>query len=251
MAMRSLRQILVELVFEHVVQMAEGLLLGHHSDVILASVGDQICDLGRGQRAARRRGQRLIGIEQRVLEVGRVDVDLECGEDANLVLLEFKRGKRAAREIVVDAPIFHCRPVARCARGQHAGRAGQRQQLLESLHAVKDTCAAGADNGGLVRFDEENVALRFHYRVKGKIGARQSGLGFCGVSAQKRDAIRWLRGGVGFVGGRGDALDRVLQIARGKLVFCIVAGNGDQNSSREIGGLAKVCFARRGQKLHL
>ena len=251
MAVRSLRQILVELVFEHVVQMAEGLLLGHDGDVILARVGHQLRGLGRRERAAGRRGQRLIGIKQRVLEVGRVDVDLECGEDANLVLLEFERGKRAAREIVVNAAISHCRPVAHRARGQHAGRAGQRQQLLEGLHAVKDACAGGADNGGLVRFDDEDVALRFHHRIEGEVSVRQDGLGFRGVSAQKRDAIGWLRGGVGFVGRGSDALDRVFQIARGELVFRIVAGNGDQNSGREIGGLAKVCFARRGQKLDL
>ena len=124
-AVRSLRQILVKLVFEHVVQMAEGLLLGHDGDVILARVGDQFRDLRGRERAARRRGQRMIGIEQRVLEIGRVDIDLEGSEDANLVLLEVERGKRAAREIVVDAAISHRRPVAHRAGGQHARRAGQ------------------------------------------------------------------------------------------------------------------------------
>ena len=186
-----------------------------------------------------------------MLEVRRVDVDLECGEDANLVLLEFERGKRAAREIVVDAAITHGGPVARRARGQHAGRAGQWQHLLEGLHAIKNTCAGGADNGGLVRFDDENVALRFHHCIEGEMIARQNGLRFRGVRAQKRDAIRRLRAGVGLVGGRRDALDRVVQIARGELVFCIVAGNGDQNPGREIGGLPKIGFARRGQKLQL
>jgi hypothetical protein len=46
MAVRSLRQILVELVFEHVMQMAESLLLGQNGDVILAGVGDQLRGLG-------------------------------------------------------------------------------------------------------------------------------------------------------------------------------------------------------------
>jgi len=41
-----------------------------------------------------------------VLEVGRVDVDLERGEDANLALLKLDRGKRAAGEIVADALYF-------------------------------------------------------------------------------------------------------------------------------------------------
>ena len=141
-------------------QMAEGLLLGDDGDVILAGVGDQFGGLGRRERAAGRRGQRLIGIKQRVLEIRRVDVDLERGEDANLVLLEFERGKRAAGEIVVDAAILHRRPVAHRARGQHARRAGQRQQLLEGLHAVEDARAGGADDGGVVRLDDQDVALR-------------------------------------------------------------------------------------------
>ncbi len=77
MAVRSFGQILVELVFEHVMQMAEGFLLGHDGDVILAGVGDQFRGLRRRKRAAWRRGQRLVGIKQRVLEVRRVDVDFE------------------------------------------------------------------------------------------------------------------------------------------------------------------------------
>jgi hypothetical protein len=111
-----------------------------------------------------------------VLEVGRVDVDLECGEDANLVLLEFERGKRAARKIVVNAAIFHGRPVAHRARGQHARRAGQWQQLLEGLHAVKDACAGGADDGGLVRLDDEDVALRFHHGIEGEVARARRAL---------------------------------------------------------------------------
>jgi hypothetical protein len=52
-------------------------------------------------------------------------------------------------------------------------------------------------------------------------------------------------------GGWNDALDRVLEFARGEFVFCVVAGYGDYNFSREIGGLAEIGFARRGQKLDL
>ena len=202
MAVRSLRQILVELVFEHVMQMAEGFLLGDDGDVILAGVGHQLRGLGGRKRAAGRRGQRLVGIKQRVLEVRRVDVDLECGEDANLALLEFERGKRAARKIVVNAPVFHRRPVARRARRQHAGRAGQWQQLLEGLHAVKDTRTGSADNRGFVLFDDENVALRFHHRIEGQMIARQDSLRCRGVRTQERDAIRRLRGRMRILGGR-------------------------------------------------
>jgi len=106
MAVRSLRKILVEFVLEHVMQMAEGFLLRQNGDVILAGEGHKVRGLGGRKRAAGRRGQRLVGIKQRVLEVRRVDVDLECREDANLALLEFERRKRAAREIVVNALYF-------------------------------------------------------------------------------------------------------------------------------------------------
>ena len=81
-------------------------------DVILPRIGHQFGNFGRRQRAARRRGQRLIGIKQRVLEIRRIDVDLERGKDTNLVLLKIQRGKRPAREIVVNAAILHRRPVA-------------------------------------------------------------------------------------------------------------------------------------------
>jgi hypothetical protein len=147
--------------------------------------------------------------------------------------------------------VFHRRPVARRARGQHAGRTGRRQQLLEGLHAVKDTRTGSADNRGFVLFDDENVALRFHHRIEGQMIARQDSLRCRGVRTQERDAIRRLRGRMRILGGGRDALDRVLQIARGELVFCIAAGNGDQNSGRQIGGLPKIGLARRGQKLHL
>ncbi len=193
-AVRSLSLVLVELELEHVMQMAEGLLLRHDGDVILAGVGDEFRNLRRRQRAARRRGQRMIRIKQRVLKIRRVDIDLERSEDANLMLLEFERGKRAAGEIVVDAAILHGRPVAHGARGKHARRSGQWQQLLESLHAVKNTGAGCANNGGLVRADDQNVALRFHGRIEDEIVGCESRLRCVGVIAQKRDAIRRLRG---------------------------------------------------------
>ena len=102
---------------------------------------------------------------------------LKRSEDANLVLLEVERGKRAAGEIVVDAAILHGRPVAHCAGGQHARRAGQRQQLLEGLHAVKDAGAGRADDRSLVRLDDQHVAFRLHRGIEGEIVARQKRLG--------------------------------------------------------------------------
>ena len=129
--MRSFRDILVELPLEHVMQMAERLLLRNDGDVILAGVGDQFRGFGRSERAARRRGQRMIGIKQRVFEVRRVDIDFEGGKDANLVLLEIESGKRAAGEIVADAAIAHRRPVAHRACGEHARSAGQGSNCLK------------------------------------------------------------------------------------------------------------------------
>ncbi len=60
--------------------------------------------------------------------------------------------------------------------GKHARRAGQGQQLLEGLHAVKDARAGGANDGGFVRLDDENVAFRFHGRIEGEVVAREDRL---------------------------------------------------------------------------
>ena len=123
------------------VQMAEGLLLGQDGDVILARVGHQFpCLFGR-ERTAGRRGHGLVWIQQRVLEVRRIDVGFEGRKDAYLVLLEFERGHGSAGEIVLHAAIAHGRPVAHGARGQDALRIRQRKQLLEGLHAVENAGA--------------------------------------------------------------------------------------------------------------
>jgi len=50
-------------------QVAEGFLLGHNGHVILASVGHQLRDLSWRKRTTGRRGQRVVRIKQRVLEV--------------------------------------------------------------------------------------------------------------------------------------------------------------------------------------
>jgi hypothetical protein len=95
---------LVEIVFEHMMQMAEGFLLGHDGDVILARVGDELRDVG-GRAPPRRRGQRVIGIEERVLEIWRVDVGLvgrRRGSDASGI----RAWERAAGEIVLMPRYF-------------------------------------------------------------------------------------------------------------------------------------------------
>ena len=95
MPVRRLGVVGIEIVFEHMVQMAKGLLLRHDGDVILARIGHEFRRFSRRERTSRRRGQRMLGIEQRVLEVRRVDVDFEGGKDANLMLLEGERGERS------------------------------------------------------------------------------------------------------------------------------------------------------------
>ena len=51
--------------------------------------------------------------------------------------------------------------------------------------------------------------------------------------------------------GRRDAFEGVFKIARGKLVFCVVAGNGDNNLVRQRSGLAEIRLARRGKQCGL
>ncbi len=108
-------------------EMAEGFLLGDDGDVVLAGVADEFGDVGRRHGAAERRGHGVVGVEERVFEVGRIEVGLVRGEDADLVLLEFEGGDGAAGEIVLNAAIFHGRPVADGARGQNGAlrRGGQ------------------------------------------------------------------------------------------------------------------------------
>ena len=194
-AVRSFSEVLVKLPFEYMVQMAEGLLLRNDGDVILAGVGDEFLRLLRGERTLWRSGQRMIGKEQRVLEIGRVDIDFEGREDPNLVLLEIESRKRPAREIVVDTAIAHRRPVAHCAGGQHAWCTGQRQQLLERLHSVEDSRARRADDVGIVRVDDKDVAFRFHGRIEGELVALEDGFGLSRIGAKKRNAIGRLRCG--------------------------------------------------------
>ena len=96
---------------------------------------------------------------------------------------------------------------------------------------------------------DENVAFRFHDRIEGEAGARKNGFRVRGAGAEKRDAIWRFSGiGAGFFAGRRHELDGGFQIARGKLVFRVVAGDGDENLRREIRCLAETRLARRGQK---
>ena len=61
-------------------KMPESLLLGDDGDVIPMGVRDQFGGFSGGERAAWRSREGMVGIEERVLKVGRVNVDLERGE---------------------------------------------------------------------------------------------------------------------------------------------------------------------------
>ena len=167
------------------------------------------------------------------------------------MLLEFERRKRAAREIVADAAILHGRPVAQSARGNHARCSGQRQQLFEGLHAVKDARAGCANDGCVVRADDQNVSFRFHSRIEGEVVASEAGLRRVRAIAEKGNAVRRLRAGVRLICGGRQAFQRILEIARGELIFRVVAGSGDENPIWQFSGLPKMRFARRGKKGNL
>ena len=74
---RSLRRITIKFELEHVVQMPECFLFRHNQHVVLSGISDKIGGVSGRKRTARRRGQRMIGIKQRVLEIRRIDVGLE------------------------------------------------------------------------------------------------------------------------------------------------------------------------------
>jgi hypothetical protein len=57
-----------------------------------------------------------------------------------------------------------------------------------------------------------------------------------------------LRGGVWLICSGRHAFQSVLKIARGKLILRVVAGDGDKGLVRQLGGLSKIRFARRGKQ---
>ena len=74
--------------------------------------------------------------------------------------------------------------------------------------------------------------------------------GFGGIGAEKRNAIGRLRGsGAGFLRRRRDPLQRIFKILRGKLVFRVVAGNGDQNLAGQFDSLSKCASRGAGRSV--
>ena len=228
LAVRSFGHILVKVVLQHLMQMPEGLLLRHHRDVNLAGITNQFLRFAGSESAARRRGHRLVGIEERVLKVRRIDVDLEGCKDAHLMLHEIQRGKRPAGEVVVDAAVFHRRPVAHRAGGQHRPGAGRRQQLLHGLHAVEDSRAGCRDDKSFVGLNRQHIAFSLHRRIEGQAALCQQGFALRRACAQQNDAKA-----ASFGLGAGRLLDRLFQVAGGKLVLGIVARHADCHRLRQ------------------
>ena len=171
-AVRRLGQRLDLLPQELVVQMAEGLLLGHDGDVVEARVGDERGCVRCADAAAGRREQRVRGIGRRVLKVRRVEVDLVGSDGADEFFLEIERGDGAAREVVVEAAIFHRRPVANRCGVQDSVRAGAGDELFHRLQRVEDARVAGRGEGEAFAVGNDCVALGLH--LAGHFGWRRA-----------------------------------------------------------------------------
>ena len=157
---------------ELVVQMAEGLLLRHDGDVVEARVGDERGCVRCADAAAGRREQRVRGIGRRVLKVRRVEVDLVGSDGADEFFLEIECGDGTARQVVVEAAIFHRRPVANRCGVQDSVRAGAGDELFHRLQRVEDACVAGRGEGEAFAVGNDCVALGLH--LAGHFGWRRA-----------------------------------------------------------------------------
>src|SRR5438270_10701632 len=93
-------------------QMSERFLLRDYIYMVAGCIGDELANLVGCHRAAGWSDEWLRWILERMLEVRRIHVDLECGESPHLLLLKNESRYRSAREIVVESAIAHCRPVS-------------------------------------------------------------------------------------------------------------------------------------------
>jgi len=110
----------------------------------------------RRQRTARRSRKRLIGIEQRVLNVRRIHIDLVRSEDLNLVLLKCKRGNGPAKDRR-QCRDTSSRPVAHRAVGSVLA-AWRRKHLLQRLHSIEDAGSRSRNHKRFMRLDSQHIA---------------------------------------------------------------------------------------------
>jgi hypothetical protein len=145
-----------------------------------------------GESSAGRSRERIGGVFEIALEVGRVEVDLVGCEYFELVFLEGERGKGSAGEIVVLAAIFHGRPVADGSGPDPRSGGRGLDQLLECLRAVEDAGGGLADDAdglatGRVLVREKDVAFVVHGGVEGELVCRQKLAGLGCIGAEEAD----------------------------------------------------------------
>ena len=109
---RSLRQVVVFLILQNVVQVAESLLFGDEVDVKLPGISDELQYLFFGQRTAPGTDQRVILIIEDVLDVEGPYVHLVFRRSPDLALDEFDRRHGAAAYVVMQTAIAQRGPVA-------------------------------------------------------------------------------------------------------------------------------------------
>ncbi len=156
---RGFREVRVKLVLQNVVQVSKRLLLGHHGDVILRCVLDQLARLAGRDRGFLRRDQRLPLVGEHRLHVGREHVDLVLAESADLLLEKFELGDGTAAEVVVHAAPAHRGPVANGNFGHDQLFAVGLHELAERLHAVEESGIAGAGDHDAPTLYLDGVAL--------------------------------------------------------------------------------------------
>ncbi len=209
--------------------MTEGFLLRNDGDVVGARVLDQRLRVCRRQRAARQGWQRIRRVLHGVFEVGRVQIELVCGEGADLLFLVGEGRHGSAREIVVHAAPAHGRPVANGRSLEDRSGAAATFQLDERLHAVEDARGRVPNDESLMRAGNENVAFGLHRRVEGHLFAMKNAACRGVAVTQQPDAEgrRCLRHA------NPANLERIGQRFRGKAIVGISAGHENAHPAGE------------------
>ena len=199
-------------------QVSERFLLRDHVDVIFRRIRHQFAHILARHRAAWWCDQRVAGVGQRVLEVRRVDVQLDGREATDLRLLVRQRGNRSARDVVVEAAILHGGPVADRCGLQHGLRASTGDQLLQRLRTVEQATRRGTDDVRRARVGEQQVAFSRHRRVEHHLVVAHDLRGARGAQSNQLHAVA-ARGRDG-VHSDPSLTKRLSEVARGERVVC-------------------------------
>ena len=171
--MRCLGQRRVEFVLEHVMQVAERLLLRDHHHVVARRVRDELADIVAAHGAEWRGDERMRLELERVLEVGREGVELVRGDGADLTLLELECRHRTAGEIVLHAAPAHRGPVADDGGLQGGLFALSGEELFQRLETVERPRLARRDQVRATAVRDQHVALGLHRRIESQVATRQ------------------------------------------------------------------------------